>query len=113
MRGFLLDENLPARLTFSPSLTVYSSRSVGTKATDTEIWQFARANDLAIVSKDADFSARILAQAPPPKVVHIRLGNLRSAEFHSVLALSWPRVEEALSECKLVTLHRDRIEGVR
>ncbi|MEZ4821876.1 MAG: DUF5615 family PIN-like protein [Ignavibacteria bacterium] len=37
------------------------------------MWEYAKENNLTIISKDADFSSRILIKSPPPKVIHIRL----------------------------------------
>jgi predicted nuclease of predicted toxin-antitoxin system len=79
---------------------------------DADLWAHAKANDLVIVSKDADFSDRILVSEPPPRVVHLRFGNLRRNEFHAFLAQIWPRVEQLLESNKLVNVYRDRIEAV-
>jgi len=50
------------------------------------VWEFARKRELVIVSKDADFSDRIIIQRPPPWVVHLRFGNLRKKDFHALLS---------------------------
>jgi predicted nuclease of predicted toxin-antitoxin system len=50
MKGFLFDENLPGRLRFSPSLPVVALSKIGKHPTDSQIWDFARKNGLAIVS---------------------------------------------------------------
>ena len=86
MKGFLLDENLPARLRFTPGLRIVSVSKVGKNPTDTEVWEFARQSELVIVRKDADFSERIILQTPPPWIVHLRFGNLRRNDFHAHLA---------------------------
>ena len=112
MKGFLFDENLPARLRFSPKLPLTHAAALGANPSDTQLWEFARANRLAIVSKDADFSERIIAQTPPPWVVHLRFGNLRRLEFHALLARVWPQVESLLRSHKLVNVHPDRLEGI-
>lgn len=59
-------------------------------ASDREIWDYARKENLVIVTKDDDF--RILAnqqRSTPPQVVWVRLGNCRKqallAAFDSVL----------------------------
>lgn len=96
MKGFLLDENLPARLLFSPSLPIVPLSTVGDQPADSQIWEFARRHELVIVSKDADFSDRIIIRTPPPWVVHIRFGNLRKKEFHTLLARVWPQIETLL-----------------
>jgi len=112
MKGFLFDENLPARLLFSPKFPIVPAAKVGRQPTDSQIWEFARKHDLVIVSKDADFSDRIITNSPPPRVVHLRFGNLRKNEFHALLARVWPQIESLLKSHKLVNVYSDRLEGV-
>jgi predicted nuclease of predicted toxin-antitoxin system len=113
MKGFLLDENLPSRLQCAPSLPVAPFSVAGRNPSDSIIWNFAKERELVIVSKDADFSDRIVIQSPPPWVVHLRFGNLRRKEFHALLARLWPQVETLLKTHKLVNVYSDRLEGVR
>ena len=112
MKGWLLDQNLPARLTFTPTLPVIAATSLGRNPTDSQLWDHARAHELAIISKDADFSGRIILQTPPPWIVHLRFGNLRRREFHAVLARVWPQVEALLPAHKLVNVYADRVEAI-
>jgi len=112
MKGFLLDENLPGRLRFSPGLPVVSASELGSSPTDTQVWDFARRRELVIVTKDADFSDRIILRTPPPWVVHLRFGNLRRRDFHARLARVWPQVETLLKTHKLVNVYADRVEGI-
>jgi len=96
MKGFLFDENLPVRLRFSPKLPVVPLAKVGRNPTDSQIWDYVRKHDLVIVSKDSDFSDRIVTQTPPPRVVHLRFGNMRKNAFHAMLDRVWPRIETFL-----------------
>ncbi len=112
MKGLLLDENLPARFTFQPSLPVVSTSLLGASPSDTHVWEYARREELVIVTKDADFSGRIILHTPPPWVVHLRFGNLRRREFHGLLAKVWPKVEALLKTHKLINVHADRVEGI-
>lgn len=112
MKGFLLDENLPVRLLFSPSSPAIPLSNMGSHPSDSQIWEFARQHELVIVSKDADFSDRIITRTPPPWVVHLRFGNLRRKEFHALLARVWPQVEVLLKSHKLVNVYSDRLEGI-
>jgi predicted nuclease of predicted toxin-antitoxin system len=112
MKGWLLDQNLPARLTFTPVLPVIPATSLSRNPTDSVLWDHARENELAIVTKDADFSGRIILQTPPPWIVHLRFGNLRRREFHAVLAWAWPQLEALLPAHKLVNVYADRVEAV-
>jgi predicted nuclease of predicted toxin-antitoxin system len=113
MKGFLFDQNLPARLEFTPASPVTAAASLGVSPTDTALWEHARKHELAIVSKDADFSSRIILASPPPWGVHLRFGNLRRKEHHALLARLRPQVEELLQTHKLVNVYHDRVEGVR
>lgn len=111
MKGFLLDENLPSRLTFTPSLPVSHALDYGSNPTDSQLWQTAMSNQWVIVSKNADFSDRILVSSPPPWVVHLRFGNLRCTDFHHFLASVWPKIEALLPSHKLICVYSDRIEA--
>ena len=93
MTGFLLDENLPEKVRFTLSYPVVHARDLGKSVSDVDLWHHAKANDLVIVTKDADFSERILVSDPPPRVVHLRFGNLRLAAFHAHLAEVWTRAK--------------------
>ena len=54
------------------------------RATDREVWDFARAGGYVIVSKDSDFRQLAFLFGPPPKVVWLRVGNARRR--HRVVA---------------------------
>jgi len=73
---------------------------------------YAMANDLTIVSKDADFSQRALLSYRGPTVVHIRVGNMRLKEFHEVIERHWFWVIDHHARYRVVNLHVDRIEAV-
>jgi predicted nuclease of predicted toxin-antitoxin system len=112
MKGFLFDENLPGRVRFTPKFPIIPASKAGRTPSDSQLWEYARKHDLAIVTKDADFSDRIIVQTPPPRVVHLRFGNLRRNDFHILLARVWPQVEKLLRTHKLVNVHADRLEGI-
>jgi len=112
MKGFLFDQNLPARLTFKPALPIIHTAALGANPTDSELWEHAKRERLVIVSKDTDFSERIIVNTPPPWVVHLRFGNMRRREYHALLARVWPQVEFLLKSHKLVNVYSDRVEGI-
>lgn len=85
----LFDENLspklPSRLSdlFPNSLHV---RDVDMKATiDPIVWDYAKNNDLMIVSKDADMHDLSLLFGNPPKVIWLRLGNCSTLQVETLL----------------------------
>ncbi len=45
------------------------------QADDRDIWDYAAARGLAIVSKDSDFNQLAATLGPPPKVIWLRVGN--------------------------------------
>jgi len=112
VNGFLLDENLPCWLRFALSLPVTHSTDLGKSPSDTEVWNYAKANALVIISKDADFSDRIVAVSPPPWVIHLHIGNLRKADFHTFLERHWALIFGFLPAHKLVNVYFDRIEAI-
>ncbi len=112
MKGFLFDENLPTNIKFSPSLPVEYVTDIGESLSDTEIWECAKINNLVIVTKDADFSNRIIISNPPPKVIHLRFGNMRKKDFHAFLSRVWFRIEVLIKTHKLVNVYIDSIESI-
>lgn len=113
MNGFLFDEHLPANIQLTPSFPVVHVSVLGTSPTDTQIWQYAKQNDLVIVTKDADFSDRLMVDSSSPKVVHLRFGNMRKRAFHAFLASVWPKIEALIGNYKLIDVYRDRIEAIK
>ena len=47
---------------------------------DAYIWEYARDQDLTIVSKDTDFRHRSASYGQPPKVIWIGLGNCTTCQ---------------------------------
>ncbi len=113
MKGFLFDENLPARLLFSPKLLIVPASKAGRNPTDSQIWEFARQHDLVIISKDADFSDRIITNSPPPRVVHLRFGNLRKKNSTPCSPAFGRKSKRCSKSHKLVNVYSDRLEGIR
>jgi predicted nuclease of predicted toxin-antitoxin system len=85
---------------------------IGPDWTDSRIWEFAAANMLTIVTKDADFSDRVLLSADGPRVIHVRVGNLTISDLHRYLSSIWTDVCQASEGSRLVQVYRDRIEAI-
>ena len=56
-------------------------------ASDQDVWDFAKANEFVIVSKDVDFQQRSLLRGHPPKVIWIRIGNRPTEAVTALLKL--------------------------
>lgn len=112
MARFLVDVNLPHRFSLWKDKRFQLVRDLGEDWNDSQIWGYARDRDLIIVTKDADVSDRIMVSRPPPRVVHIKLGNLRIRKLHAVLNTFWPRIEQLSETNRLVQVFDDRIEAI-
>lgn len=113
MPRFLVDVNLPRLFSQWNSADYVHQHDHDPSKHDSAIWEYAREEDLTIITKDSDFSSRILLSSPPPKVIHVRLGNMDMRAFHAAIAKCWPEVLAMNETHKLVIVHTDRIEGVR
>lgn len=75
----LFDENLSPHLADKLAANYPGTlhvRSVGLRGQeDVAIWEYARQNNLLIVSKDNDFRQLSFLKGPPPKVVWLSVGN--------------------------------------
>jgi predicted nuclease of predicted toxin-antitoxin system len=83
---------IPLEGTFSSSvekrrfIAAIHVREVGLKAADDPVvWEYAKNNDLLIVSKDSDMHQRSFVFGYPPKVVWVRLGNCSTSDVERLL----------------------------
>ncbi len=98
----LLDENLSRRL-LPPLAVAYPGSShvalVGLEqASDLEMWEFARANDYVIVTKDDDFSALSALRGHPPRIIKLTLGNSDNARVLAVLLTNSEQIAERFTD---------------
>lgn len=61
---------------------------------DKEIWDYAKKHELTIITKDSGFSNRIMFKEDPPRVIHIRFGNMSMKEFQKTAKEVWDGVFE-------------------
>lgn len=85
----IFDENLAARLAHRfadlfPGSTDVTSAGLDSTS-DTEIWEFAKAHDYVIVSKDKDFESLSVVKGAPPKVILVQLGNCSVQQIENCL----------------------------
>lgn len=85
---------------------------LGDEWKDSKIWDYAKANDMTMITKDADFYHKIILSDPPPRVIHIRLGNMTTKSLYNTLAKIWPEVTAISEKAKLVMVYEERIEFV-
>lgn len=54
-------------------------------APDEEIWQFAKSEGLAVLTKDKDFNLLFARFGYPPKVIRLDLGNISTIAVEHIL----------------------------
>jgi len=112
MPQFLIDVNLPYYFSLWNNKNYIHQRDIDDEAKDNEIWNYAKAQNLTIITKDSDFSNRILLNEPPPKIIHIKLGNCKMKEFYKIINQVWEDVLKLNKTHKLVNVFSNRVEGI-
>ena len=112
MARFLIDVNLPRLLSSWAGDEFVYVLDIDRRWTDRQIWDFAEAQRLTIVSKDADFSDRAVVSKSGPTVVHLRVGNMLFDELDALISEVWPEVLDSLQTARLIRIYHDRIELV-
>lgn len=113
MPRYLIDANLPRRLAIwhTPEFDWVSDHD--DRWSDSQVWDYARQHNLVIVTKDADFSNRVMLSAPPPRVVHLKLGNFRLGELRDFLIQNWPDIANSAGAHKLLIVTTESMTGIR
>jgi predicted nuclease of predicted toxin-antitoxin system len=112
MPKYLIDVNLPYYFSVWKGPDFIHQKDIDDEWDDTEIWKYAAENNLTIVTKDSDFSNRILLKNPPPRIIHIRIGNMKMNAFFAAIAPIWKEIATMSESHKLVNVYIDRIEGI-
>ncbi|TRW23127.1 hypothetical protein FMM05_15665 [Flavobacterium zepuense] len=111
MADFLIDVNLPYYFSLWNSDSFIHQKDINDEWTDEQIWKYAQENNLTILTKDSDFSNKILLRQPPPKIIHIRFGNMKMKDFYDTISKLWSDVLILNKNNKLVNVFKDRIEA--
>jgi predicted nuclease of predicted toxin-antitoxin system len=99
----LVDNQLPlalARFLAANGFDCQHVQDIGMGATDDRvIWEYAKAHDMTIVTKDEDFQLMADRQGSiPPQVVWVRLGNSRKAALLQAFATLLPDLRTLLDD---------------
>lgn len=112
MPKYLIDANLPYRFVLWSGPDYLHVYDLDDEWTDSQIWAYAKSHHLTVVTKGADFASLVMLHAPPPRVIHIRLGNLKMHDFHGVISSVWDEVCALSERHRLVRVYADRLEGL-
>lgn len=113
MPDFLIDANLPSKVNVWQNDRFIHVMNIDPSWSDDKIWEYATANKLTIISKDKDFLVQQILKEFPPKVVHIKFGNIKLSDFIAIIDGCWTEVEALLATYTLINIYADRIEAIR
>jgi predicted nuclease of predicted toxin-antitoxin system len=112
MASFIIDANLPYYFSLWNTPEFIHVKDINDEWTDEQIWTYAKTNNLTIITKDSDFSNKIIFNNPPPRVIHLRFGNMKMKPFFETITKLWDDIIEINKDHKLVNVFIDRIEGI-
>lgn len=97
----LLDEHLSRRIVPKLQETYPGTTQVALvgleRADDRAVWDYARAGDYTIVTKDEDFLGLLAVQGHPPKVAFLALGNCSNQQVVEALVHAKGEIAIALA----------------
>jgi predicted nuclease of predicted toxin-antitoxin system len=67
-------------------------------ADDLAVWQYAKDNGFALVSKDSDFQERSILLGAPPKIIWLRTSNCTSGEIEDLLRTALAIIKQFMEE---------------
>jgi predicted nuclease of predicted toxin-antitoxin system len=112
-----LDAQLPPSLCtwlgVNHELEATALRDLGLRdARDGEIFEAARAAQVVVMSKDADFAELVRGRGPPPQVLWVTCGNTTNAGLERFLSQTLPAalvmIRRGEPLVRLAEVHHDR-----
>ena len=73
-------------------------------ASDARIWEHARLNGFAIVTKDEDYNDLSVVQGSPPRVIWLQLGNCTTSQVEAVFRARIADIEAFEKDASVGTL---------
>jgi predicted nuclease of predicted toxin-antitoxin system len=104
----LFDQNLSSKLCTRIADLFPGAMHLGElgmdRSSDTAIWEYARDNDLVIVSKDSDFNDLAILRGAPPKVVWLQVGNCSTSEVETLLRSHSAPIQAFMADAESLVL---------
>ncbi|WP_342088389.1 DUF5615 family PIN-like protein [Dyadobacter sp. OTU695] len=108
---YFVDVNLPYYFSIWNNPDYVHQLDIERTAKDSNIWSYAKSEEMTIITKDSDFSNRILVSTPPPRIIHFRTGNISMKAFHTLISEVWNEVIQLSQTYKLEVIFNDKIEA--
>ncbi len=104
----LFDQNISFRITkklqsYFPGCLHVSDGGLK-NCEDSNIWEYAKKHNLAIVTFDADFYDISIINGHPPKIIWIRTGNLTTDEITQLIISNQAEIESFMNDEELSEL---------
>ncbi|WP_194774402.1 DUF5615 family PIN-like protein [Pararhodonellum marinum] len=112
---FLLDANIPPSLAddlIGHWVEHVTSFPLGTSTTDGEINEYCYKNNCILITKDSDFYDTFVLFKKPPKLILVKLGNLRIRELRAFFRKNWDLIESLISKHSLIILTPESIKAL-
>lgn len=107
----LFDQNLSYRIINKINHRFPESRHVAAleleRASDLEIWEYAKNHNYTIVTKDSDFNDLCTLKGFPPHIIWLRLGNSHSDTVAKALLQHADTIHQIISDAKegIIEIH--------
>ena len=108
----LIDENLPIRLGEDSGCEVTHATQLGQRPSDGDLWDLALEGSYVVVTKDSDFFNRCIFSTQRPRIVWVRVGNMRRRDLEKFFSRQWPALQSALETADLVEVFATRLEAI-
>lgn len=111
---FLFDQNISHRILeklpdlFKESTSVKKEGLINEP--DRKIWEFAKHENLIIVTQDSDFNVLTALYGFPPKIIWVRSGNLKTDEIADLLIKNQKAIQDFLKDGNLACFEIIRLK---
>lgn len=112
MPVYILDENIPSTVPLWDNEEFIHVLDISNKFSDGDIWNYAIANNLIIVTKDVDFYNRYMSSSNSPKIIWFRTGNIKKKEFYKFIEQTWLEIEGMILSCSFIIVTEEKIEAL-
>ena len=114
---FIIDAHLPKVVcTYSIELghePIHTSDlMLGNKTADQDITKTADEENAVVISKDSDFYHSFLLFRKPPKLILVKVGNMKLAEVKALFHREAGQLLDLLGNHDLIELHKDQIIAI-
>ncbi|MCB0594692.1 MAG: DUF5615 family PIN-like protein [Lewinellaceae bacterium] len=114
---FIIDAHLPKAIgSYFIELgheTVHTSDLVlGNKTDDQDITKIANEENAVVISKDNDFYHSFLLFRKPPKLILVKVGNMKLADVKALFQREAEKLLDLLGNYDLIELHKDKIIAI-